>query len=362
MATFFVGTSVMNHAPLAAITLDALWQRLRHDAVLREEVARLRKVKRLDLAAYHRLKVGLPYFCCATFGNGVRHSQNFVSVSAFVVDIDKYSGEVSRLEALRNRICADERVAMCFISPSGDGLKVLFQLAEPCLNLKEYSDFYKSFVYDWAKLMEVEQFVDLRTTDATRACFLSHDPLAYINPMSETVVLQRFAEANLAFESVASDAIVAVVEPMAKVAAAPKAAPVPKSFDPEANCSHHIQPSAYSEVLAALKTKARPNPLQRNTVVPEPLVHLMSPLAKAFSQHGIAVISVRDVQYGKQCQMQCGNDLAELNIYYGKKGFSVVASMKRETNPTLCELCVHLAEQTIFALYVEYHVPDVSLN
>jgi hypothetical protein len=362
MATFSVGTSVMNNAPLAAITLDALWQRLRHDVALRDEIERLRKVKRLDLAAYNRLKVALPFFCCATFGNGVRHSQNFVSVSAFVVDIDKYSGEVARLEALRNRICSDERVAMCFVSPSGDGLKVLFLMAEPCLNLKEYSDFYKSFVYDWAKLMEVEQFVDLRTTDATRACFLSHDPLTYINPMAETVVLQRFAEAAFAFETVSSDESVAVAEPMAKVAVAPKAAPAPKSFEPDANCSHHIQPSSYAEVLAALKTKARPNPLQRNTVVPEPLVHLMSPLAKAFSQQGITVISVRDISYGKQCQMQCGNDVAELNIFYGKKGFSVVASMKRETNPTLCELCVHLAEQTIFALYVEYHVPDVLLN
>jgi VirE N-terminal domain len=357
-STFFSGTSVMNNAAMSALTLDAIWQNIRHGEVLCADVERLRKFKRLDATAYNRLKTGLPFFCCAMFNNNVRHSQYFVSVSAFVVDIDKFSGEIERLEALRNRVCTDERVAMCFISPSGDGLKVVFHLAEPCHDLKAYSDFYKSFVCDWAKKLDLEQFVDLRTTDATRACFLSHDPSAYLNPMAEAVELQHFSALNLGFDAPKSDA--AVLDSVQGTVT--KAVPQTKTFAPDANCSHHIQPSAYAEVLTALQAKARPNPLQRTTVVPEPLVRLVAPLTKVFLQQNIVLISERDVQFGKKLQMQCANDVAELVVYYGKKGFSVVLSPKRGTNPDLADLCVHLTEQAIFALSATYHVPDVLLN
>jgi hypothetical protein len=358
-STFFSGISVMNNAAMSALTLDAIWQRVRHDNALQAEVERLRKFKRLDATAYNRLKTGLPFFCCATFTNNVRHSQYFASVSALVVDIDKFSGETNRLEALRNRICTDQSVAMCFISPSGDGLKVVFCLSEPCLNLKAYSDFYKSFVHNWAKKFDLEQFVDLRTTDATRACFLSHDPSAYINPMAETVVLQGFSTLNLGIEMLENNEALSV---SSEKSTAAKGVTLPKTFAPDANCSHHIQPNVYAEVLNTLKAKARPNPLQRSTFVPQPLVHLIAPLTKYFLQQNIILIAERDVNYGKQLQLQCGNDVAELNVYYGKKGFSVVLSPKRGTNPSLGELCVHLVEQTIFALSVEYNVPDALLN
>ena len=350
--TLSSGISVMNNAPMTALTMDALWQRLRHDAPLSEEISRLRKVKRLDATAYNRLKVALPFFCCATFSNGVRHSNSFVSVSAFVVDIDKYSGEVAHLETLRNRICSDERVALCFISPSGDGLKVVFTLSEPCVSLKEYSDFYKTFVADWAQKMDVSTFVDLRTTDATRACFLSHDALAFINPMSEPVVLEQYAPSVLSFDMGESNSVFTTATPLESISvvAVPKVATAPKTYAPDANCSHHIQPDAYASVLAVLKTKARPNPLQRATFVPEPLQHLMQPLMQVFTQQGISVLTVRDVQFGKQIQFQSNTDLAEINIYYGKKGFSVVLSTKKGTHPTFSELCVHLAEQTIFTM------------
>lgn len=366
ISTFFAGASVMANVSMSATSLEAIWQRLRNDDALKVEVERLRKVKRIDAAAYGRLKVKLPFFCCAIFNEGMRHSRNFVSAQAFVVDIDKYSGEQARLEVLRNRICADDRVAMCFISPSGDGLKVVFTLAEPCANLKQFSDFYKAFVSEWASHLDIANFVDLRTADATRVCFLSHDAAAYLNPLAESVEMSAFSPN---FESV--EPLFATTTPFEEevlvatpaVASATKAKAEPKTFEPDANCSHHIQPDTYSEILALLKSKARPNPLQRKTVVPEPLVRLMEPLAQALAKHEIHVLAALDIQYGKQVQAQCGNDLAEMNIYYGKKGFSVVLSSKSATNVTLNELVGFIAEQTIAAVFIrEYKPVEVEMN
>jgi hypothetical protein len=367
ISTFFAGSSVMANVAMSATSLEAIWQRLRNDEVLKAEVERLRKVKRIDAAAYTRLKVNLPFFCCAIFQEGMRHSRNFISVQAFVVDIDKYSGEQARLEALRNRICSDDRVAMCFVSPSGDGLKVVFTLAEPCTNLKQFSDFYKAFVSDWASQLDIANVVDLRTADATRVCFLSHDSTAYMNPLSESVDMNVFLPnfntvESLLFEpnNAATDVLVEVPT-VTTTAAAPKAAP--KTFEPDANCSHHIQPDTYTEVLALLKSKARPNPLQRKTVVPEPLVRLLEPLVVALSKHQINVLAALDIQYGKQLQAQCENDLAEVNIYYGKKGFSVVLSTKSGTNPMLNELVGFIAEQTIATVFIgEYKPIAVEMN
>jgi hypothetical protein len=343
MATFMFGSSVLANVSMATTSLDALWQRIRHDEVLKADVERLRKVRRMDSAAYGRLKTNLPFFCCADFNNGLRHSQHFVSAAGFVVDIDKYSGEQSRLETLRDRICSDDRVAMCFISPSGEGLKVVFHLAEPCTNLKEFSDFYKIFVSQWANDLDIMPFVDLRTADATRACFLSHDAFAYINPMAGNVVMSDFLP--MVCDSIFNAQVAGSETFVSK--GATTTATKPKTFEPDANCSHHIQPDTYAELMVLLKSKAKPNPLQRRTFVPEPLVHLMAPLAKALATYQINVLTAKDIQYGKQVQVQCAQDFGEMNIYYGKKGFSVVLSMKSETNYSLNELIGHIAEQAI---------------
>ncbi|MFZ4545377.1 MAG: CRISPR-associated primase-polymerase type B [Saprospiraceae bacterium] len=368
MATFFsTGISVLNNSAMTSMTMEDIWQRLRNDVRLRQDVEHLRKVKRLDTNSYSRLKVSLPFFCCASFNEGMRNSKNFISVSSFVVDIDKYSGETAKLEALRERIRQDDRVALCFISPSGDGMKVVFTLAEPCTDLKSYSDFYKSFVMLWAQQMDLAQYVDLSTSDATRACFLSSDAAAFINPMAEAVFMDQYVP-NVELLNFSNDSFMTLTNNGANeadVLAQPAVEKVSETrhFEADANCSHHIQPDAYAQVLSTLKTKARPNPLQRETAVPEPLVRLMPVLEKSLLQKGIQLLVVRDVQFGKQVQMQCGMDLAEINIYYGKKGFSVVMTTKKGTHSGFCALCAHIAEQTIYALYSEaYQVGDPSLN
>lgn len=363
---FSTGETVFGQSVMKTMTIEDLWQKIRNDPNLRAEINHLRKIKRLDSNAYGRMKVKLPFFCCSLFHDGIRNGKNFLEVSSFVVDIDKYSGEAEKLSALRERISMDDRVALCFVSPGGDGMKVVFALAETCRNLKQFSDFYKSFVNLWAQEMDLSRYVDFSTCDATRACFLSTDDTAYINPMAQPIAMEGYLP-NLVVELAEGKETTAEVVDLGKPAdgviglnCKPQVA---FKEQPIENCSHNIQPEVYAHILASLKSKSRPNPLQQVVKVPEPLVRLMPVLEQMLLKNDIHIIEVRDVQSAKQIQMQCADDFAEINIYYGKRGFSVVKTTKRGTHPGLCELCAHLAEQAICSRFSEaYQIPDPLLN
>ena len=105
---------------------------------------------------------------------------------------------------LRKTITSDTRTVMCFVSPGGDGLKVLFRFSERCYDAGLYKTFYKAFLDRFARQYGVEQVVDGKTCDVTRACFLSADAEAYYNPDAEPVVLTDYvnpdADATLAFD------------------------------------------------------------------------------------------------------------------------------------------------------------------
>ena len=336
-----VGAQVTAQGALQSMAFHVVAERMRTDVSLLRDVEHLRKIKGIDAGVYGSMKLRLPFFCCATFTGGVRHSKHFESVSAFVIDIDKYAGESSKLVALRTRIQSDERVAMCFVSPSGDGLKVVFAMETPCYDLRSYASFYKSFTTEWAQGLGISAFVDLRTCDATRACFMSSDVDVYFNPLCDVVNWS-------AYVAVAPEVLPTLIaEARTDNNTISEETAAVRTFEPDANCSHHIQPMVYANVLSMLKTAARPKPLQRSTFVPEPLERLMQPLINKLLTHGITVLVARDIQYGKQVQAQCGNDVSEMNIFYGKNGFSVVASNKKGTHLELCAVCVLVAEQVI---------------
>jgi len=93
-----------------------------------------------------------------------------------MIDLDHFDRSELDLPATAERLRADDRVLMGFISPGGDGLKLMFQLEEPCFDSGIYSLFYKAFVQHFAREHQLEAVIDLRTHDVTRACFLSIDP------------------------------------------------------------------------------------------------------------------------------------------------------------------------------------------
>jgi hypothetical protein len=331
---YFADNLLDSNTVLQALSLEAVFHRVRDDAALREDIARLRRVRQIDKSAYARLKARLPYFCGARFEGGIRRSAHFEQIGWMILDVDHYDGPEADLEALRVRLCADERVALLFRSPGGDGLKLVFRLQEPCTDTKQFSDAYKGFAFAFGEQYGLERYIDFRTCDATRVCFLSSDPGAYVNPMAETVAWQRYLPEQVQpvlvqalFSASATEGVVAPEKP---------------------GCSHQIHPETYADILRKLQTRARPNPLKRDVFVPEALQAAVPAVVQALSAEGIEVTEQRDIQFGCQLIARHGNNTAAVNVFYGKKGFSVVLVPRKSDHPQLGDLLVFVAEQAIY--------------
>ena len=50
---------------------------------------------------------------------------------------------------------------------------------------------------------------------------------------------------------------------------------------------------------------------------------------------GFSIKEIVNIQYGKKIKVQIGLKQAEVNLFYGKKGFSAVKSPKSGTDPEL---------------------------
>lgn len=327
---YFADNLLDSNTVLQPLSLEAVFHRVRDDAALREDIARLRRVRQIDVSAYARLKSRLPFFCGARFTGGIRRSAHFECIEWMILDMDHYDGSEADLAALRARLCADERVALLFRSPGGEGLKLVFRLSAPCTDTKRFSDAYKGFAFAFAEQYGLGRYMDLRTCDATRVCFLSSDPEAYINPMSDTVAWEAYLPEQ-------AQPVFSAFEPAAAEV------PVEKP-----GRSHQIHPETYADILQKLQTKARPNPMKRDIHVPEALQAAMPSVVRALEAEGMQVSAQRDIQYGRQLSVAHGANKAGINVFYGKRGFSVVLVPRQGDHPELGALVVFLAEQAIF--------------
>lgn len=164
---------------LRPISLAEVATWVRTDAALQHQSERLRKLAQFDQNAYKTAKTSLPYVVGSVFANGVRRMNLLEEATYFVLDLDHCTGLEGQVpDAIR----ADLSVALAFVSPSGEGLKLFFRLLDACTDAKTFSAAYRNFAGDFGLKHGFVKSVDLRTSDATRACFLAYDPTAYHNP------------------------------------------------------------------------------------------------------------------------------------------------------------------------------------
>jgi hypothetical protein len=93
------------------------------------------------------------------------------------LDIDKI-GTFEEVEKVKEELAKDEFVNVAFISPSGDGLKLIIKIPKDPEN---YSRYYEALAEYFDGLP-----VDLKSKDLARACFDSYDPKIHYNPDSLT--------------------------------------------------------------------------------------------------------------------------------------------------------------------------------
>lgn len=319
----FLGTDIKksNVEPLKCSSFQEVVGLIRSE-FLRDKLKRLNKVKQIDKKAFSVLKSSLPYFISSTFKDNLRSSSAFVSVNHLVLDIDNYQ---LNLDDLKAKLSQDLRVKMAFISPSGNGLKVVCSLNEPITSLKAYSDFYKIFSRSFAMQYQLEDCIDFSTCDATRICFLSYDPKVYYNPNSNGVeqlfYIDSFSQLDF---------------PLAEDTSG-------KPIDEQA---HTVSKQTYKNILNTLNPKSVK--MKKHYIIPEPLAALKNEIAGRFIKFKLNVIAIQEINYGLKVSVIDRGVEVLVNVYYGKRGFTIVKSQKNAHAKALYEACIVILEDLIY--------------
>ena len=331
-----VGTSVRNNTePLMKVTPDYIFNALRNPKPnFESRIRQLRVVRQLNEAQYASLKQQLPYFVCATFNPPFRKSDNFAYTQYFVIDIDHIGAKGLIIGDLKAKFISDPRTLLCFVSPGEDGLKVMMRLKDKCYDAGVYSVFYKRFVSDFSTQYNLQQVVDAKTSDVARACFMSVDRNAYYNPSAEPVDMSRVI--NLMDSS----------ELLRQKKAAEK--DVKELTSQDAPRLREPDEDSMDKVRQLLKMRQKKQaPVAQDVYVPEILNQLEEKLRNYVNDVGFTISEIINIQYGKKIRAELGLKKAEVNLFYGKKGFSVVVSPRTGTDESLNSLLAETVQTFI---------------
>jgi hypothetical protein len=145
--------------------------------VYKREIDALRALRaRGDQAGYDLGKKKLPCFTPSGMFLGGRMMQFLVKYTGYVVlDMDKLPADI--LQSIKAIIMLCTYTLACFISPSGNGLKVLVKVST---GAEDHLNAYLSLQRFYSVLTGVK--IDPSGKDITRLCFVSADPDLYYNP------------------------------------------------------------------------------------------------------------------------------------------------------------------------------------
>lgn len=134
-----------------------------------EKIHRLRQATEKSDRA--KIKNSLPSICFSgTFES--RYDAKIIAHSGLVVlDFD----HVENLHEFKKQVCEDKFTYAAFISPSGDGLKVLVKIPPEIENHEKY----------YFGLIKKYPALDTTSKNISRVCFASYDPELYLNENSD---------------------------------------------------------------------------------------------------------------------------------------------------------------------------------
>ncbi|MDO9154270.1 MAG: CRISPR-associated primase-polymerase type B [Paludibacter sp.] len=330
-----VGITVKDD-PLLKIKVEYLFHKLQHpNPDIEARIRQLRIIRQLDPKQYSVLKRQLPYIVCGIFNPSVRKSDYFAYTEYFVVDIDHIEEKELSIETLKSKFAQDKRVVLCFVSPGQDGLKLMFRLKERCYDAGIYSVFYKLFLTKFGSEYNIQQVIDTRTSDVARACFVSMDAEAYYNPEAEPVDLNQYLNTDNV-----SEMFRIKKEVEAKLPAVVEKKDITSSPDD----------AALLKIKALLRPDLKQALQKTEAFVPQQLDDVMDGLIAYIEPTGIIIKEIAGINYGKKMQFLSGIKQAEINLFWGRKGYSVVQSPRRGTNAELNQLMADLIQQYVLQI------------
>ncbi|MCF0201282.1 MAG: virulence protein E [Bacteroidales bacterium] len=334
------GTRITNPSEaLQKVTVDYLYNSMRNPKPeVENRIRHLRIIRDMDKSAYAKCKKELPYFVCGVFSPAFRRTENFAYTEHFVIDIDHIAEKGLDMEALRNQLEGDARVLLLFASPGEDGLKVMFRLKERCSEPSIYSLFYKKFAQEMSLAHHLEQVIDAKTSDVCRACFISVDRRAYYNPDATPVDLNDYVKPDdaMQFFSEQRDMDEFMREMQEQM-------PAPTAEERQASVS-----DADMDKIRSILKVGRKKPEKPPVIISQQLTEIMDDLQRHIEATGVTVTEVININYGKKIRMSLGLKMAEVNVFYGKRGYSVVVSPRTGTNMELNEMMQQYIESFFF--------------
>ena len=125
--------------------------------------------------AYNKAKKSLPAFTPSGKFVGGRKLEFLTEYSKFMIlDIDKLSA--ADLQKSKSIAAQSEFTYACFISPSGNGLKILVKIDTP---KTEHKETFLKVQAHYENILKLE--IDKSGKDLTRLCFYSWDENLYLN-------------------------------------------------------------------------------------------------------------------------------------------------------------------------------------
>ncbi|MEZ5040693.1 MAG: CRISPR-associated primase-polymerase type B [Saprospiraceae bacterium] len=299
----------------------------------RDKIEQLRMVRTINAQEYKNLKKQLPYFVCGLFHPAVRRKEFFASIQYVLLDLDGLAAAELDKAILIDILSQQPDVLLIFTSPSDDGLKIMFKLLAPCSDEAMFSAFYKIFAKRFAEKHQLANVLDFKTSDVTRACFLSYDPNAFFNPDALPIDMEAFLP-DLNFD---------LAEQEIKAA---------DQFLQKKQVSQSVL-SPDEAILNRIKEKLHPHYQKPKTVhhfVPNEVDNALPVLNEALAAFEMTITETTPIHYGRKLKVVCRQLWAEINLFYGKHGFRLVATTKSGSNQQLATLAAQAIEQILNTL------------
>lgn len=171
---------------LKSATLEDIFEKIRTSGFLKKHSDTLRTIPTDNEQKIYKQN-NFPYFNLGAFNNNYRKNVNLKSSSFFLFDYDHLD---SKLDDMKSLLKADDRVFAFFVSPRGNGLKVIYRLENEITDPTFFSQLYKHYANEF----KIDLGVDPdKTSDPSRPCYFSYDPELYINtnsvPLKTDVVI-----------------------------------------------------------------------------------------------------------------------------------------------------------------------------
>lgn len=131
-----------------------------------------------DESTRRSFKSALDYVTPSGLFTPTRKASNLLQHSALaILDFD----HVANLETTRLQLSADPYALVLFVSPSGDGLKLIVNVT-PGLDKDSHKQLYADLSLYYKQTYGLDQILDDKTSDVSRPCYVSYDPDVIVNP------------------------------------------------------------------------------------------------------------------------------------------------------------------------------------